>query len=231
MKKTNPLSLQKIFLFGAGLHSQTCIDALEKQDKYEVVGIIDSKKEIGSFVDGYQIIGRIDDLPNLIVKLNVNIGFISIGTNWIRMNVAKQIYKLAPKFEFISVIHPSAVFGKNVVLGKGVFIGAQSFISSSCNIGDFCLVHNKSLLGLHNFMEDFSSISIGSISGGKVFIGECSAITVHATINDRINIGRHSVIGSGSLVLSDIPDYVVAYGQPAEIKRSRKENETYLKSG
>jgi len=230
MKKTSPLSLQKIFIFGAGLHSQTCIDAIEKQDKYEVAGIIDSKKEIGSFVDGYEIIGRVDDLHNLSVKFNVNVGFISIGTNWIRMAVAKEIYKLIPKFKFVSIIHPSAIFGKNVVLGKGVFIGAQSFISSACKIGDFCLVHQASHLGLHNVMEDFSSISIGSMTGGKVFIGECSAITIHATINDRINIGRHSVIGSGSLVLKNIPDYVVAYGQPAEIQRSREENEPYLKS-
>jgi sugar O-acyltransferase (sialic acid O-acetyltransferase NeuD family) len=230
MNKTSTLSIQKIFLFGAGLHGQTCIDAIEKQEKYEVVGIIDSKKEIGSFVDGYEVIGRIDDLPNLMAKFNVNRGFISIGTNWIRMKVANEIYKKALDFEFVSVIHPSAIFGKNVVLGEGVFIGAQVFISSSCNIGDFCLIHQKSHLGLHNFMNNFSSISIGSITGGKVSIGECSAITVHATINDRLNIGRHSVIGSGSLVVNDIPDYVLAYGHPAKIIRSREENETYLKS-
>lgn len=230
MKNKSSLSLKKIFLFGAGMHSQTCIDAIERQGKYEVVGIIDSKKKIGTFVDGYEVLGRIEDLKKIISDYNVKTGFIGIGTNWIRRNVSKEIYDMVPTFEFVSIIHPSAIFGKNVVLGKGVLIGAQSFISSSCNIGSFCLVHQKTHLGLHNYMEDFSSISLGSITGGKVYIGECSAITVHATINDRIKIGRHSVVGSGSLVLNNIPDYAIAYGHPAKIIRSREENETYLKS-
>lgn len=229
MIKSSPLSLQKIFLFGAGLHGQTCIDAIEKENKYRIVGIIDSEKQIGSFVDGYEVIGRIDDLHKLTLRFLTNAGSISIGSNWIRMKVAKEICEIAPDFEFVTVIHPSAIFGKNIRLGKGVFIGAQSFISSSCSIGDFCLVHQKAHLGLHNHMGDFSSISLGSITGGLVNIGKCSAVTVHATINDRIKIGRHSVVGSGSLVLNDIPDNAIVYGQPAKIIRSREENEAYLK--
>jgi sugar O-acyltransferase (sialic acid O-acetyltransferase NeuD family) len=221
---------RKIFLFGAGLHGQTCIDVIEKQAKYEIAGLIDSEKKIGSLVDGYKVLGRMQDLPNLISKHKVKTGFIGIGDNWVRKRVYEDILSLEPDFEFVNIIHPSAVFGKNVSLGKGILIGAETFISSSCSLGDFCLLHHQVLLGLQNHLSDFSSVSLGSLTGGKVTIGEYTAITLRAVVKDRINIGSHSVIGSGSLVLKNIPDFVVVYGHPAEIIRSRKAGEKYLES-
>lgn len=222
--------MSKIFLFGGGMHGHTCIDVIEKQGKYEIIGIIDSQKTIGTFINGYQIIGRMEDLPKLITKYNIKKGFIAIGDNWVRNILSREIYSYDPDFEFINAIHPTAVFGKNIRLGKGILIGAQTFISSSCVIGNFCLIHHKVLLGLHNQLGNYSSISLGSLTGGKVTIGENSAITICATIQDRLNIGSNSVIGSGSLVLNDLPDNVVAYGRPAKCIRSRCVEDPYLQS-
>lgn len=220
----------KIFLFGAGIHAHTCIDLIEKNDEYDIIGIIDSVKKVGSVVESYPIIGNIDNLAELAVKFGINKGFISIGTNWIRMKVFKDIQIKVSNFEFINLIHPTAVFGKNIVLGKGILIGALAYISSNCEIGDFCLIHQKAHLGLFNKMEYYSSISLGSLTGGKVKIGFCSAITLRVIVNDRINIGSNTVIGSGSLVLKDVPNNSVAYGQPATVVRYREQNDPYLKS-
>jgi acetyltransferase-like isoleucine patch superfamily enzyme len=50
------------------------------------------------------------------------------------------------------------------------------------------------------------------------------------TILDRLNIGENTVVGSGSVVLKDLPDNVLAYGNPAKIIRTRKPGEKFLKS-
>lgn len=221
--------VRKIFLFGAGMHGQTCIDIIEKQGEYEIIGIIDSQKTIGSYVDGYEILGRMEDLPKLMQIHRIKVGFIGIGDNWVRKKVSEEIYSFSPEFEFINVIHPSAVFGKNVSLGKGILIGAETFVSSSCKIGNFSFLHHKVLLGLHNQIDDFSSVSLGSLTGGKVTIGMNSAITLRVVIKDRIKIGSNSIIGLGSVVLKDIPDFVVAYGNPAKIIRTRKADDQYLR--
>lgn len=221
----------KILLFGGGLHGQTCIDAIEHQGKYELVGIIDSILDIGSFVDGYEILGRMEKLPFLVKEFNIQGGFIGIGDNWSRKKVRDEIVELVPDFEFVNIIHPTAIFGKNVTLGKGVLIAANTFISSSCILGDFCFVHQKAHLGLHNKLGSFASVSGGSLLGGKVKVGEFSAITLSATVHDRLVIGAHTVVGSCSLVTQDLPDHVVVYGQPARIIRKREEGEPYLKSG
>ena len=222
------VKIQKIFLFGAGFHGQTCIDIIEKQGKYKIIGIIDSLKEIGSFVDGYEVLGRMENLPALVKTYKTKTGFIGIGDNWIRKRISEDIYKREPAFEFVNIIHPSAIFGKNVTLGKGILIGADTFISSSCKLGDFCFLHHKAMLGLHNHLADFSSVSLGSLTGGKVSIGSCSAITLRVVVMDRINIGTSTIVGLGSVVVKDLPDFVVAYGNPAKIIRNRKADDAYL---
>lgn len=222
---------KRIFLFGGGLHCRSCIDVMEKQDTYELAGIIDSEKKIGSFVDDYKIIGRMEDLPSLIKKYQTSAGFISVGDNWVRKKIYDQIQDCCPHIEFINLIHPSAVFGKNIQFGKGIFIGAQAFISSDSRIDDFVLLHQKAHIGLLNDAARFSSISVGSLTGGKVSIGEFSAITMGVTVADRVNIGRHTVVGSGSLVVKDLRGNVTAYGIPATTVRERKEGDSYLKSG
>ena len=47
---------------------------------------------------------------------------------------------------------------------------------------------------------------------------------------DRLNIGENAVVGSGSLVTKDLPDNVLAYGNPAKIIRTRTLGEKFLKS-
>jgi sugar O-acyltransferase (sialic acid O-acetyltransferase NeuD family) len=221
---------QKIFLFGAGQHAHTCVDVLEKQGTFMLVGYIDSVKDIGSKTGGYPVLGRLEDLKTLAAEYETSAGFIAIGDNFSMKKVHEKILKQLPDFEFVNLIHPSALFGQEVLLGKGVLIGAQSFISSHTKLGDFCLVHQQTQLGLNNIFEEYASISLGSITGGKVKVGTCSAITLGVIVQDRLNIGPHTVVGSGSLVLHDLPDHVVAYGSPARIVRKRVDGEPYLKT-
>jgi maltose O-acetyltransferase len=47
---------------------------------------------------------------------------------------------------------------------------------------------------------------------------------------DRLSIGENTVVGSGSLVTRDLPDNVLASGNPARVVRTRKPGEKFLKS-
>ena len=73
------------------------------------------------------------------------------------------------------------------------------------------------------------SLSSGVTTGGYVKLGKYSAITLGVTIIDRITIGENVVVGSGSLVMNDIGDNVLAYGLPAKEIRKREPGERFLK--
>jgi sugar O-acyltransferase (sialic acid O-acetyltransferase NeuD family) len=220
--------MKNIVLIGGGSNVSSCIDIIEKENKYCIAGITDPFLEIGTEIMGYKVIGKQENLRELINTYKINGGLITIGDNWTRKIVYEFIINQIPDFEFVSSIHPSVILGKNVKIGKGTVIGAGCILNSNVMVGEFCLFVSGSILEHDSIMEDFSSIHVGSVTGGKVLIGKYSAITSGVILFDRIKIGDHTIIGSGSLVNKNIPDHVVAYGSPAKIIRERKAGEKYL---
>jgi sugar O-acyltransferase (sialic acid O-acetyltransferase NeuD family) len=222
--------MEDIVLFGAGLQANYCIDIIKKEGKYSIIGIVDSIKDIGTELFGYKVIGRQEQLKELIVKYDIHGGLITIGDNWSRKIVYDCIKKQIPDFKFVNAIHPSTIIGMNVEFGVGIVIMAGCIINPNAIVGDFCFFATGAQLEHDSKIGDFASISAGSITGGKVSIGKYSAITLGVVIMDRLNIGENTVVGSGSLVTKDLPDNVLAYGNPARIIRTRKLGEKFLKS-
>lgn len=223
--------MENIVLFGGGLHTQYCIDIIEKENKYAIIGIVDPYKDVGSKFYTYKVIGGEKRLRELMKNHDIRGGIITIGDNWTRKLVYDNITNQVPDFKFVNAIHPSTIIGKNVQLGVGVVTMAGCIINPNCIVGNFCFFATGAQLEHDSIMDDFASISAGSITGAKVKIGKYSAITLGVTILDRLTIGENTVVGSGSLVLNDLPDNVLAYGNPAKIIRPRQLGEKYLKPG
>ena len=53
---------RNIILIGGGGHCKAVIDVIEKEGKYQVEGIIDIKKKLGTECYGYKIVGTDEDL-------------------------------------------------------------------------------------------------------------------------------------------------------------------------
>ncbi len=60
-----------------------------------------------------------------------------------------------------------------------------------------------------------------------IMIGEWSWIGANAIILAGITIGNHVVIGAGSVVTKDIPDYSVAVGSPAKVIKQIDRNKVH----
>jgi sugar O-acyltransferase (sialic acid O-acetyltransferase NeuD family) len=221
--------MKNIVLFGGGNQVHYTLDIIEKQGLYKVVGIIDSVHDIGTERFGYKVIGRQENIKSLIDEYGIEAGIITIGDNWIRYYISEQIKNLVSDFEFVNAIHPSVVIGNNVEIGSGVVamagvifnpmakIGNHTFFATGCQIEHDCTI------------EDYASVSAGSVLGGYVHIKKYSAVTLGVTILDRVAIGENVVIGSGSLVLKDIQDDILAYGNPCKNIRHRPKGEKFLK--
>jgi sugar O-acyltransferase (sialic acid O-acetyltransferase NeuD family) len=168
-------------------------------------------------------------LVELIKLYNIEVGIISIGDNWSRYYVYNKIIEQVPNFEFVNAIHPSVIIGNNVKLGFGIVAMAGCIFNPKAVIEDFTFFATGSQVEHDCFIDKFSSISAGSITGGYVKLGKFSAITLGVTVIDRVEIGENTVVGSGSLVVKSLPDNVLVYGNPAKIIRERKEGEKFLK--
>lgn len=217
-----------IFLFGCSGHAAVVLDILRKQGLYSVAGIIDSFAEPGSSALGLPVLGNERNLARLVVEFNVSAGIVAIGDNFTRHAMVERVLAVAPDFQFVSAVHPSAQTGTNVCIGAGTVVMAGSVINPNSSIGDHCIVNTGCSIDHDNVFGNFSSIAPGSHTGGNVRVGEFSVLALQAGVVHGRTIGAHSVVGAGALVLHDVPAFAVAYGTPARVIRTRKAGERYL---
>ena len=96
------------------------------------------------------------------------------------------------------------------------------------DIGAFSYINAKYGVEIEDFVQIGSHCSVYSVSTiddkkGKVILKQNCKIGSHSTILPNVVIGKNSIIGANSLVLSDIPDDVLAYGVPAKVIRKINE--------
>ena len=224
----NKKILKNIIIFGSGNTSRVVIDIAKKENKYKIVGLIDNFNEKGIKLLGYEVIGDESNLNKLIKNYKVYGGLVAVGDNYLRFKIVQNIKELCPNFNFVKAVHPSSIISSDVMIGDGSIIVGGVIINSNANIGNHCFLNTNSSIDHGSIMEDFSSIAPGVAIGGDVIIHTFSAISLGANVINRIRIGEHSVIGAGSTVLNDIPSFVVAYGTPCKVVRSREKGEKYF---
>ena len=56
---------KKILIFGAGGHANSCIDVIEAENKFKIIGLIGKKRDRKK-VGNYEIIGSEENLSNLL---------------------------------------------------------------------------------------------------------------------------------------------------------------------
>lgn len=222
--------MKNVIILGASGHGSVIMDCIEKEGKYKIVGFLDSIKKKGLQHNGYDILGSEFDLPFIIHKYNIFGGIVAIGDNWTRKQVVSKILKIVPKFKFISVVHPNSILGKNVKIGEGTAIMPGVIVNTNSNIGNHCILNTFSSLDHDGNMQDYSSLAPRVGIGGNFTLGKYSAICLGTHIIENIKIGYHTVVGAGSLVLSDVPNNTLAYGSPTSIIRKRAVGDPYLDS-
>ena len=132
------------------------------------------------------------------------------------------------KIWHFSHIQKGSKIGKNCVFGQNVNVG------NNVTIGNFCKVQNNVSIYEGVTLEDYvfcgPSMVFTNILDpkckypqvGKEFyintlIKEGASIGANATIVCGHTVGRHCLIGAGSVVTKDIPDYALVIGNPGKI--------------
>ncbi len=124
--------------------------------------------------------------------------------------------------------HPEIIDGKPTVYNWIVQNKDGLQLGYKTDIGTFSYINAKYGVTIEDDVQIGSHCSIYSLSTiddkkGKVILKKNCKIGSHSTIMPGITIGVNSIIGAHSLVLSNIPDNVVAFGVPAKVVRKLDE--------
>ncbi len=97
---------KSVIIAGSSGHLKVIIDIFEKENKYKILGLLDPNKNIGEKVLGYEVIGRDEDLPRLLVGKEGCETFVAIGDNWLRQRIVNKLVSISPNIDFASTIQP-----------------------------------------------------------------------------------------------------------------------------
>ena len=112
-------------------------------------------------------------------------------------------------------IENDVVIGDNVTIKSGVFLWDGLEVNNNVFIGpNVTFVNNK-------FPRSQQYINHSDV---KTVVKEFASIGANATILKGVNIGKFSMIGAGSVITKDVPDYALIYGTPAIVKGWIDEN-------
>lgn len=151
---------------------------------------------------------------------------ITINTLSYKDRIAKAIVK---EFgENANIIPPfTCDYGCNVKVGNNTVINHSGVFldTNEINIGKHSLIGPKSGLygAIHPF--DVEARNEGIEKAKTINIGDGAWLGGKVTVVPGVSIGKHSVIGAGSVVTKDIPDDVVAVGNPCRVIRKITEDD------
>jgi sugar O-acyltransferase (sialic acid O-acetyltransferase NeuD family) len=220
--------MDHIVIIGSSGHARVIIDIVEQEGRFTIAGLVDRFRTVGDQTLGYPILGREEDLPALTARLRLAGAIVAIGDNFVRSRVATRVRELCPDLPFVRATHPKATIGRNVSVGEGAVMMAGATVSPCCTIDRFCILSSNASLDHDSVMEEFSSLAPGATTGGHCRIGRYAAVSIGAVLIHGIGIGEHAVIGAGSIVLTPVESYTVAYGSPAKAVRHRQPGDKYL---
>jgi acetyltransferase-like isoleucine patch superfamily enzyme len=114
------------------------------------------------------------------------------------------------------------IYNGQINIGDYVYLNRMFNASSAAkiNIGNHVACgSNVSLLnynhGWENIDRDINSSPL--FVCGDINIGDDTWLGSNVSVLGKVSIGKHCVVGAGSIVTHDIPDYSVAVGSPAKV--------------
>lgn len=194
---------------GAGGHAKVVISTLRAAGMRAAVVVDDDLSKKGQQILGVPVIGDLKSVDGA----GFEVGVIAIGNNSYREKAAARL-----ALNWITVVHPYAHIHESVKLGLGTVVFAGAIIQADTIIGNHVIVNTGATIDHDCRIGDFAHMAPGVHLAGNVTVGRASLVGIGSVAIPGIRIGERTTIGAGSVIVRDVPDNVIACGNPARMQ-------------
>lgn len=197
------MSKPNLIVVGAGGHALSCIDVIEQENKYKIIGLIGLEGQVGNTVAGYEVLGTDKELKKILALCDN--AFIAVGQikdPKIRIKIYENLTKIG--FSLPSIISPKAYVSSRAKIGKASIVLHGATINSMAYIGNNTIINSHALIEHGVQVGDHCHISTGVILNGDVLIGSRTFIGSGTVIKQNISIGVDNFVNMGSIVTENV---------------------------
>lgn len=194
---------KNLLLVGAGGHARSCIDVIEQEGTFQVVGLVGLDGQIGSKIGDYEVIATDETFSDLVQ--DVSYVLISVG-QIVSPDTRIKLFERAIRagYEVVSIVSPSAYVSQSSKIGRGTIIMPGAIIGAAVTIGDNCIINSRALIEHETQIFDHCHISTGAILNGGVTIERSSFIGSGAIIKEGVRVGERTIVGMGVNLRKDL---------------------------
>lgn len=204
---------KRIAFLGSGEMAKHIAHYMIEDNQFDVVGYFDDYTQKGEIVNGFPILGKLDEVEtaleeNIFDELINAIGFT-------RMEYRKELFeRFENKVPFATFIHSSCLVDSTAKIGKGVVVFPFCILYLDAVVEDNVFIQIRSYV-TDSIVKKHTMIS-GTVSiAGRVEIGECCNIGISTTVSNDVKVCNYVRTGAGCIVNKDITEPGTYVGVPA----------------
>tara|TARA_B100001063_G_C16707076_1_gene525872 strand:- start:461 stop:1066 length:606 start_codon:yes stop_codon:yes gene_type:complete len=189
--------MKKIILIGAGGHCNSCIDVIELEKKYKVVGLVD--KKINTYNQKYKILGNDKNLKIYLSKTN----FAHITLGQIKnLNRRGELFNNLKKigYKFPSIVSPLAYVSPQAKIGEGTIVMHGAIVNRGAIVGNNTIINTKALVEHDAIVGNNCHLATGSTLNGGALIGNNSFIGSHTVLQQNIKVGNNCFVNANLFI-------------------------------
>lgn len=207
-------SNRNLILIGGGGHCKSCIEAIESEGKFNIVGILDVPKVMGKEVLGYRVVGNDGDYAKF---RDMGCAFLISAGQIKSPGLRRRIYAVLKELnaDIATVIAGSAIVSEHAVIHKGTVVMHNAVINAGAEIGVNCIINTGAIIEHDVKIGDNTHISTSAVINGDCKIGNETFVGSNSCISSGVNVGNNIIIGAGTTVTKTLVEQGTYVGSPA----------------
>lgn len=125
------------------------------------------------------------------------------------------------------VVDPNACVSPSATLKEGTLISAHTLVSSLAVMEENTLLLPCSVIGHDTVIGAHSFVCCNTAIGGITKVGKRVYIGENAPVKELLTIGDDSIISMGAVIMRDVPDNVIMFGNPARAMRKNEDKRVF----
>ena len=215
-----------LYIYCAGGFGKEIMDVARRKNKiaqqWTAIKYIDDV-----FTDKFKYGSEVLSFNDLITAVDLNEAefIIANGEPNIRKKIRDKL--IINKYKLGKLVDLSTMVADTANIADGVIVTPMCSISSDAKLSNNSCINTMSIIGHDVIIGENSVISSMVNMGGACTVGENSYIGMGALVKEGVKIGANSIVGMGSVVYNDVPDDVIALGNPARVVRKNTDQKVF----